>query len=76
MTASLIKMTDPAERPTLLTRAELARLIGVSVRTLENWEKQRFGPRPVRIGRSVRYQSFEVDEFLSSLNPVAVAASF
>lgn len=60
-------MTGTASR--LMSRADLADRLNVSVRTLENWERRGFGPAPVRLGRSVRYNADDVSDFLSGLSP-------
>ena len=58
---------DPIPAPTarLITRAEFASLLGMSIRTLENWERQGYGPTPVRFGRAVRYGADDVMTYYS-----------
>lgn len=46
-------MTDHIDR--LLTSAEVAEILGVPLRTLDNWSWKRIGPPFVRIGRHRRY---------------------
>ena len=52
----------PVER--LISRAQFADLIGMSIRTLEKWEQAKYGPMPTRFGRSVRYNSNDVTDFI------------
>ena len=40
---------------TLLTPKEVAKILGVSVRTLERWRYEGCGPRFCRVGGGVRY---------------------
>lgn len=49
----------------LLTQAEVAEQLKVSPRTMEAWRVAGFGPRFVRVGRSVRYSQEEVTRWLS-----------
>lgn len=49
--------------PQLLTRAEVAQKLKVSVRTLERWEEG--GDLvPIRLGRNVRYRVADVDDYV------------
>ena len=63
---SAVMTIDPIPAPTarLITRAEFASLLGMSIRTLENWERQGYGPTPVRFGRAVRYGADDVMTFI------------
>ncbi len=49
-----------------ISRAELARELGVSVDTLARWETSRCGPPLARIGRCVFYRRAAVLEWLES----------
>lgn len=49
-----------------LTRAQVAKEIGVSVDTLARWETRRIGPPCVRIGRKVLYRAEAFREWLVS----------
>lgn len=60
-----------ATEPRLLTRAEVAKRLGVSVRTVETYEvsDSRF-PKPLRLGqheRTIRHVETEIDRFISAL---------
>jgi predicted DNA-binding transcriptional regulator AlpA len=44
---------------------ELAEHVGVSAGTLRVWRRRRVGPKFVRVGRSVRYLSRDVEEYLT-----------
>jgi excisionase family DNA binding protein len=48
----------------LLTEAELADLLKVSVRTVRAWRVEGTGPPALRLGRGVRYRRREVDAWL------------
>jgi excisionase family DNA binding protein len=52
----------------LLTRPEVAKIVGLGVRTLERWARQGIGPVPVKAGpRAVRYRREDVDAWLNGL---------
>ena len=54
----------------LLSSAELARALGISLRHLCKLESSgHLGPRPVRLGRSVRYDMEEVLAWLAAGAP-------
>lgn len=50
----------------LLTPAELSAHLGVPENTLRDWRYQRKGPRPVRVGKYVRYRGPDVDSWLEA----------
>ena len=60
-------MTENATAKRMLKRKEYADRLGVSIPTIERWEKAGYGPMPIRIKRAVRYNAEEVDAFVSSL---------
>lgn len=45
---------------------QLARRLGLSYRTLEDWRRRRVGPPFVRVGGLVRYPIMLLDEYLQS----------
>ena len=47
-----------------VSREELARQLGKSVRTLDRWETMRTGPPRTKIGRSVLYRKEALSEWL------------
>lgn len=50
----------------MIRRDDLARQLGVGVRTLVRWAQQGYGPQAVKVGhRAVRYRRAEVDEWLA-----------
>jgi predicted DNA-binding transcriptional regulator AlpA len=51
----------------MMSRNEFASILSVTTRTLENWEAQGKGPKPIRVGRAVRYKADEVAEFVRGL---------
>ena len=63
--AHLRCMVDTAAPPlpVILTQDELARLLKVPPRTLEDWRLTRSGPPYRKIGRHVRYELTEVMEW-------------
>ena len=56
-------MTTGLER--LLTPAEAARVIGVSVHTLSWWRRHRKGPNFLRVGRHARYRPADIRAYLN-----------
>jgi predicted DNA-binding transcriptional regulator AlpA len=56
------------EGPTLLSQGPLARLLGLSERTLERWRSEHLGPPFVRLVGlgSVRYRKADIDEWLEA----------
>lgn len=48
----------------LMTRADVAQLLGVEEKTLANWRTRAFGPQGFRVGKAVRYRPEEVDRWL------------
>lgn len=59
-------MTD---RDPLLTRAQVAKRLGVSPETLRLWQRENRGPRVVRLGKlphgRVRYREADVARYIS-----------
>lgn len=50
----------------LLTEAELAEELKVSVRTLQRWRRTRSGPRWTRVGKAPRYRWADVQAWLEA----------
>ncbi len=58
-------MADPQRR--LMTRAEVAELLGIPENTLRNWRYRGIeGPRSFRVGKTVRYRREEVERWLAA----------
>ena len=56
----------------LLNRTEAADYLGFDRRTLLNWEKQNYGPKPERLPSGQPYYSREsLDQFVSSFSGAA-----
>jgi len=55
----------------LMTRAEVAELLGVPEKTLRNWSSQRRGPHSFHVGKTVRYRAQEVDRWLAAQEAAA-----
>lgn len=53
---------------TLLDKKQVAELLTISVKTLDLWIRQARGPKPVRIGRLVRFRQSEVAAFIADLS--------
>jgi len=51
-----------------LTTEELAERLGggISVRTIERWRTTGYGPRPIRVGRQVRYRLKDIEDWEES----------
>ena len=52
--------------PNLLTKAELAELLGVSTRTIDRLEERRKGPPRIKLGRNVFYREESVHAWLEN----------
>lgn len=46
-----------------LSQLEAATLLGVTSRSLRNWQRSGFGPKPVRDGARLLYDRAEVEAF-------------
>lgn len=51
----------------LLTTEEVAEILGLNRRTIENWRYKETGPVPVKVGRNVRYQGEVIREWINNL---------
>ncbi len=51
----------------LMDKKQLAALLGVSVKTIDLWISQGKGPKPLRIGRLVKFQHSDVETFIQQL---------
>ncbi len=58
-------MTNVVSFPRL-TEKEAATLLGVSVRTMQNWRQTGAGPRFFKIGRAVRYSERDLADFVAA----------
>lgn len=57
-------MPSELEARRLLTPAETAAKLNLSLYTLQNWRSRRFGPRYIKAGRRVMYRVGDVETFL------------
>ena len=48
-----------------LDEKQAARFLSVAVQTLRNWRHQRRGPAYIKMGRSVRYQFKDLEDFMN-----------
>lgn len=60
----LATATDP--RRDILTPAEVADWLGVTVQTLNTWRYTRTGPSFTKLGRMIRYEREQVEKFISA----------
>jgi hypothetical protein len=72
--------TEPALAPqailepaALYTPPQAARLLQLSVRTLEKWRSEETGPKSLRLGRRVRYRGTDLKDFIDRQARSAVA---
>lgn len=47
-----------------LDEKRAAKILGMAVQTLRNWRHQRRGPVYVKLGRSVRYQMDDLENYI------------
>ena len=59
-----------AEEEVNLTTKQAARLLGLSVSTLNKWRCYGTGPRFLKLGRAVRYRRPDLDAFISDRQAV------
>ena len=50
----------------LLNERQAARLLGIAAVTLRNWRRAGKGPKVARFGRTVRYTSQSLEEFVQA----------
>jgi predicted site-specific integrase-resolvase len=62
MEVTLLKVPSPTLRLGL-NQLETAALLGVTRRTLNNWQRTGYGPQPVRDGNRLLYSRAEVEAF-------------
>uniref|UniRef100_UPI0040472647 helix-turn-helix domain-containing protein n=1 Tax=Aliarcobacter sp. TaxID=2321116 RepID=UPI0040472647 len=48
-----------------LSTKDVAKILGVTLRTLENWRRENLGPNCKKIGKSYIYTKRDVAEFLA-----------
>ena len=60
-----VNTTMAARLPGLLTTEQVADLTGLSKETLAQWRSQKRGIPYLKIGRSVRYDSADVHQYLA-----------
>ncbi len=56
-------MSDQIE---LLTPHQTAKLLGVSMKTLDRWRWEGKGPRFVKIGHGIRYRPHDLQSYIAS----------
>ncbi|MFG1839106.1 helix-turn-helix transcriptional regulator [Micromonospora sp. NPDC049175] len=60
-----------SDRRTLANTGQVAAFLGVPPRTVEDWRRQRTGPRYSHVGRHVRYRWADVEKWLDDQAKVA-----
>jgi predicted DNA-binding transcriptional regulator AlpA len=78
-----LKHIEAVERPFatelvpggFLRREELARQLGLSLRTIDRWQPLRQGPPRVSMGRTVQHTIQSVSEWLTSKEPAHCASA-
>lgn len=53
---------------TLLDKQQVAELLQISVKTLDLWIRKGTSPKPVYLGRLVRFRQSEVESFIQNLS--------
>jgi excisionase family DNA binding protein len=53
----------PSPLRTGLTQTEVAKVLGVTRQTLNNWVHKEYGPQPVRDGRHLLYDRAAIEAF-------------
>lgn len=62
---------NSSHQQSTLTRAELARELGVSIHTVNQWAVSGKGPKSIRVGRQCVYLRVDVDRYKASLAKAA-----
>jgi excisionase family DNA binding protein len=62
-----ITMTTVTVREPLWSADDVARYLGVPVKTLYEWRVRRYGPPAARVGRFLRYREDDVIMWLESV---------
>jgi predicted DNA-binding transcriptional regulator AlpA len=52
----------------LLNKKQVSELLNISVKTLDLWGAQQKGPKPLKLGRLVRFTKSEVITFIQKLS--------
>ena len=69
-------ITETANPEQLMTEKDVAGLICITQRALQNWRLRGGGPEYVKIGRSVRYQRRDVMKFIEDRKRKHTAQTF
>ncbi len=56
---------------TLLTEGDLAKVLQVSVRTIQDWRHEGRDPRYVNLGRLIRYSQRDIEAWIAGVAPGA-----
>ncbi|SIT72493.1 AlpA family transcriptional regulator [Microbacterium sp. RU33B] len=75
MTAKASMTNRPSDPPALLDQHQVAHLLGVSSRTLEDWRMMSQGPSFLKLGyRTVRYELSAIETFIKGARRGTAAA--
>lgn len=58
-----------ATEAVLIDAGKLAAVLGVSLRTIRSWDSSGRLPQPLRIGRTVRWRSGEIERWMTAGAP-------
>lgn len=72
MSSALLNPPADASATLLLSAADLARELRVSIRTLRAWDAAGRIPRPIRLGHAVRWERAELVRWLAAGGPLRV----
>ena len=64
--AHVVHMTETSPL-SLLTQDQVADLLQIPARTLEDWRLRAYGPRFIRLGKRVRYRARDIEQWLDQL---------
>jgi predicted DNA-binding transcriptional regulator AlpA len=62
----LTKSRGHEVEPVWLTEHDVARVLGLSVKTMSNWRNRDQGPPYVKLNRAVRYRRTDLDAWIES----------
>jgi len=61
-----IKTSENIPMPKMLRASDLIKILSISRATLTRWQQKGVLPKPIKIGRSVFWNSIEINKLLSN----------
>lgn len=61
------ELLQSSEMSSLMDQKQVAKMLGVSTKTLESWRWRKTGPRFIKIGRLARYRMSDVMAYIQGL---------